>query len=574
MCSVEGFTGKHEFTIEQFTKFNKCRGPDDTTYYEDTFISLGHNLLSISPNQTPKRQPWICPDESILTWNGEIFGLEDGVFDTEWFGETLATKSIAAMKYGVNWMGAGVHYEPNKYRLTLFRDHWGVKGLYYIEMDKQLYFSSTPRPLYAVLQSKGIAVERHDKHFKSFQANDRHMFGTFTPINHIRRLSPGQILVWDIREGKFTGEDTFWGQDRERWNLDMNLNWTPTRLEDKFIEGIKHVCNAPGIPKTISLSGGLDSTLIASIAKDFDDIDVQSVKYETFLPSEGETINKDMFFEWDLARRTAKKFNLPFNTTKYPYDNNKIVKHGQFALSIPQWDRNRWTTRFANISAAAKRGRKIYIVGDGADELLTGYNGDFDYFNEKKRPKLNDKIIAHYADSDFKWWHLKRSTPHWLFGDDQINNRLFTRLIQHVDSFCTTVDHMCGNFGMESRMPFLHQELSKYLLKIPAVDKLHVPYHIPEDDRHMYKGHYKILIRDFMKDYIPVNIRKRHTKIGFSTPWNARDNNRNKALAEEDWKLLEFQANKFFNFDVDFKNEWDDNSESVNDKSVTFDLGE
>jgi len=88
----------------------------------------------------------------------------------------------------------------------------------------------------------------------------------------------------------------------------------------------------------------------------------------------------------------------------------------------------------------------------------------------------------------------------------------------------------------------------------------------------MYKGHYKIMIRDYMKAYIPMHIRKRHSKIGFSTPWNARDDARNQALAKEDWRLLQLQAEKFFNFDVDFKNEWDDNSESVNDSSVTVDL--
>lgn len=572
MCSVEGFTGKHDFTIEQFTKFNKCRGPDDTTYYQDSLLSLGHNLLSISPNSTPKRQPWMCPGGEILTWNGEIFGLENNQFDTEVFGEIISKHSIAKMKHNINWMGAGVIYDPAKYRLTLFRDHFGIKPLYYVEHQQNIFFSSTARPLYAVLQSKGIQIEKDKNHFRSFQSNDRHMFGMYTPVNRIQRLAPGQVLVWDVREGKFVGEDNLWGQDPKKWNLRMNMNWIPEKLEQKFVKGITEVCNAPGIKKTISLSGGLDSTLIASIAKDLDNIDVQTVKYENFTPEQDETINDNMFFEWDLAKKTAKKFNLPFHTTKYPYDNNKIIKYGQFALSIPQWDRNRWTTRFANIKAAADRGSKIYIVGDGADELLTGYNGDFDYFEERNRPKMNKKMIDEYANNDFKWWHLKRVTPWWLFGDDLINNRLFTRMFQHVDSFCTTVDHMCGNFGMESRMPFLHQELAKFLLKIPAVDKLHVPFSYSENDRHMYKGHYKIMIRDYMKSYIPMHIRKRHSKIGFSTPWNARDDKRNQALAKEDWRLLQLQAEKFFNFDVDFKNEWDDNSESVNGSNVTVDL--
>lgn len=82
MCSVEGFTGNHDFTIEEYSKFNECRGPDGTTYYKDMYINLGHSLLAISPNKTPVRQPWKMSNGNYLVWNGEVFGLEDDQFDT------------------------------------------------------------------------------------------------------------------------------------------------------------------------------------------------------------------------------------------------------------------------------------------------------------------------------------------------------------------------------------------------------------------------------------------------------------------------------------------------------------
>ena len=573
MCSVEGFTGKHEFTIEQFSKFNECRGPDGTTYYDDNYVSLGHSLLAISKNQTPLRQPWKMPNGNYLTWNGEIYGLPDDVFDTDWLANTICRKSIAALKRNVNWMGAGVIYDVKNLRLTLFRDHFGIKPLYYLKLNGDLFFSSTARPLYAVLNKYDKPIQKDKKHWKNFQNNDRHMFGRHSPVERIERLAPGQILTYDIREARFLSSDTFWGSDNKNWTLHSDFNWTPKELEKVMIDNITQVCHAPGIPKTISMSGGLDSTLIGSIARKEDDIDVQSVHYEKFKPS-GETINHDMMVEYRLAKRAAKQFKLPFFETHYPYDNNELVKEGQFAMSIPQWDRNRWSTRYANVKAAAERGRKIYIAGDGADELFTGYNGDYDYFSRAKgRPAMDVLNLRTFAQNDSKWAELAHIVPHWLFGHDLINNRLFVRLFQHVDSFCTTLDHICGNFGMESRVPFLAQNLAKYTLKIPATDKLHVPFDIDEETRNMYKGHYKILIRDYMAKHVPKFIRDRHSKIGFSTPWNARDNKRNMGLADEDWKILQYQAETYFNFDnVDFSNEWKDNSS--NDQVVEVNLSE
>lgn len=577
MCSVEGYTGNHEeFSIEQYAKFNECRGPDGTDYYKDQYINLAHNLLAISPNETPRRQPWKMADGRYLVWNGEIFGLPDGTFDTEWLGDKICNESLASLKTGVDWMGAGVIYDPKNLKITLFRDHFGVKPLYYCEFEHNLYFSSTARPLYAVLQSKSKEIKKDKQGWMLFKHNDRHMFGTVTTVEGIRRLSPGSILTYDIRHARFETEDTFWGADRKKFTLDYDMMWTPKEMEEFFIKGIGNVCHAPGIPKTISLSGGLDSTLIASIARDEDDIDCQSVKYENFRPS-GETINDNMMMEWDLAKKAARSFKLPFNTTKYPYDNNHLVEEGQFALSMSNWDRNRWTTRYANVKRAAERGRKIYIVGDGADELLTGYNGDYDYFNRrKKRPGLNKDKLKLWAQHDPKWRHLANITPSYLFGDDDINNRLFVRLLQHVDSFCTVVDHMCGNFGMESRMPFLSQGLAKYLLMVPSVYKLHVPFELPADIRNMYMGHYKGLIRDHMKQHLPRVILNRHSKIGFSTPWNARNDKHNQQLAEADFELLKYQATKYFNFDVDFKNDWkyDTKIDKLNKKVVEVNLEE
>ena len=107
-----------------------------------------------------------------------------------------------------------------------------------------------------------------------------------------------------------------------------------------------------------------------------------------------------------------------------------------------------------------------------------------------------------------------------MFGNDHINNYLLYRTLCMGESFCLVADHLAGSFGMESRMPFLHQGLAKYILKIPGVYKLHVPFdHGPKDykerknERFWRMGNYKSILRDHMKKYYPDHVLNRKRKI-------------------------------------------------------------
>ena len=62
-----------------------------------------------------------------------------------------------------------------------------------------------------------------------------------------------------------------------------------------------------------------------------------------------------------------------------------------------------------------------------------------------------------------------------------------------------------------------------------------------------------------MKHHLPDVVTERRTKIGFATPWNARNDSHNIDLAEADWAIFQSQANKYFKFGVDFNNELEDN---------------
>jgi len=541
MCSIEGFTGHANFSIEQFTSFNKDRGPDDTNYYEDKGIALGHNLLKISPNTTTRVQPYVTDKGNVLCFNGAIYGINDQ-WDTEWLANRIEERGIRSLRHNVNGQWAFAWYEPGKNRVWLVRDHFGQKPLYYFTYKGNIYFSSTPKPLYAVVNKINM-FGIDTKAFALYNSqHNRFYYGKNFPYKGIKRLAPGEIMCFDMNEGKVSARDSLWKDPKLEWNLDMNLKWDPEELEEEIVECFNEVFDhGPGIKKTVSLSGGLDSTLIASVLKDKEGFSATSCSWEDSEIATKE-LNTHMFLESNIAEQTCNEFGIEFDKSIVPRDFNPLMKEAYQALGIPIWDRNRIIPRYVNVKKAAENGNKVFMAGDCADEILTGYNGDFNTFYPSHASKKSFDKSWLNTNNNY-WSSLRTFIPHWLFGNDHINNWCFTRTLAEGDSFCTVADHLAGSFGMESRLPFLHQRLAKYLLTIPGAYKLHVPFkhelfaddYIKRKDQRFWRmGNWKPILRDHMKQYYPEHVLKRERKIGFANPWNARNDKLNQEYGKTD----------------------------------------
>lgn len=578
MCSIEGTTNS-SFDISKFTDINKCRGPDGTHFYKDNNVQFGHNLLEISPNPTKKIQPFVTDKGNVLVYNGEIYGLEEHVWDVEWLANIIEKKGIEHLKEKVNGMWAFAWYEPAKNKLTLCRDHFGVKPLYYTKHHDFIYFSSTLLPLaglYNETDSLGrIAVPSWDIKFENiYEWCDGFNPGESTILGHVKKLYPGQIIQFNVTNNEELGRYSLWDS---KFHLKPNYLWDKWQLKETVTQCISEVCNAPGIKKTVSLSGGLDSSLIASISKDKDNISASSVHWE-----DTNIHNKDpsrhMMDEITLSKNTCKKLNMDHYVTEIPHDNEEFVNETYSAMfGIPSWDIQRLLPRFFNITQAAKNNNKVYITGDCADELLTGYNGDFNLHSEEQLSKeklfyqLGYDLKRKPIETDLGYREVGRMVKPSIFKDDVINNRQFRQLMYHCDGFCTVLDHMCGYYGMESRVPFLHQRLAKYLLTIPGQTKLSIPFDdMPEvkEEREDYKffmlGHYKVILRKYFKEHYTFDVRRRMRKTGFSNPWDARDPKKNQKLRKEQYihhkrhlhrKLVDYKDDLLYNLLHEIKSE-------------------
>lgn len=570
MCDVSGFTGNLPFSIEQFGEVNKARGPDGTTYYDEPFLKIAHSLLSISPNKEGIQQPYT--DErtgNVLAWVGEIYGLGPKLFDTKWLSDLLAMGDVGVehLKYNTNGMWGFMYYNRSRQTITLCRDHWGVKPMYYCVMGETLAFSSTPTPLIMAQNTLGYGTTENKFRKHQWEQNDRFLFGTGYPINGIKKVAPGGIVTWCMKKNKIISHDNLWGD----FKLEPNYGWNSQQIKEKIEKCITEVCTAPGIKKTVALSGGIDSTLIASVAKrnGIKDLTATTIK---FLKKDGKgedfPVNTGMYEEFAMAKQTCAELDVPHKTSVY-HGTHDCFRTTMEKLQVPMWDRKRTAPRHENIKTAAKNKNKIYIVGDGADELVTGYSGDYNYFvddidHEMDRQKWNSRkreikecnkhniplkgVLSSIAE-------IYQMVPQHqnVIGMDGVNNRQWMRAMMHIDGFMTTADHLAGSYGMESRAPFLHQELSKFLLNIPGAVKLQMPTGDMDEwpeDKNVYLGQYKWVLRDPCRDYIPDHVRYRGKKIGFADPVNARDSEYNNLIGNEDYNNY-FEWVSQLQFDVD-----------------------
>lgn len=565
MCSVDGYTGNHNFTLKQYAVFNQDRGPDGTSYWEDDNVHIAHSLLSIQENSSGIQQPYEFGDH-VLSYNGEIFGIEG--FDTQWLADVLQEGAWSQLKYKTNGMWAFSLYNKKTQTITLARDHFGVKPLYYMILDGDLFWSSTAKPLLAVLDNKNIKTrnfqykERHDK-LDGFWLSPYHNYF------YINRLPPGSIIHWNINTKQIV-RDSFWG-DGKNWNLEPNMNWDPDEYREIAERCLAEACYEPRVKKCLSMSGGLDSSLLAYVNRNNENFMASTVTYERIV--EDATTSTRRMDEYIRAEQWAQELGIEQHTITI--DRNYPEKLEEVATRIGDhiWLASRSVPRLENIRNASQHGAKVYITGDMADELVTGYNGHFWYFVDRNRihPNGFTRIIDEFIQGDIvhgeplysevtKWY------PSHLHGYDYLNNHLFYKALFSTDSFCGLVDHLCGSFGIESRIPFCSQEFAKYVLKIPSSAKLKVPTqkmirtthtHLLPNTTHSerfpeiqsaYAGWYKWLIREEFGDVLPSYVTQYHKKIGFSTPWNARNWKLNNKIRMEELRKCLKVVDKTFTF--------------------------
>ena len=386
MCGIAGLITKNKEKDEIIRKMSeriKHRGPDGEGYFIDENVALAHRRLSII-DLSLGNQPMFNEDESIVVvFNGEIYNYLDLKKDLIDKGHIFKTNSDTEVlvhgyeewktdlpKY-LRGMFAFAIYDKNNKELFLARDNFGIKPLYYANMNDTFMFASEIKAFLDVPEFK-----------KEFNEDilEAYLEFSFVPTNetffkNVYRLDAGMSLLYkdgDIKLNKYFKLD---------FN-EKNMSYEDAVLDISNVmsESVnKHLL--ADVEVGSFLSSGIDSSYIVSLAK----------------PSKTYTVGYDIpkYDEIKYAKDLADKLkikNVSKVITKDEYMN--VIPDIMYYLDEPTSDPAAISLYF--VAKLASKDLKVVLSGEGADEFFGGYN----YYREEVDYKFYNKIpyfIRHFV---------------------------------------------------------------------------------------------------------------------------------------------------------------------------------
>ncbi|MEM3101500.1 MAG: asparagine synthase (glutamine-hydrolyzing) [Candidatus Nitrosotenuis sp.] len=344
----------------------KHRGPDDEGFYIKNNVGFAFRRLSIIDLNTGN-QPIHNEDNTIwVIFNGEIYNYVELRKELKGQGHAFYTKSDTEVivhlyeQYGENFpdylngMYAIALWDENKRLLFLVRDRAGIKPLYYSETKDGLLFASEIKAILSVSASKEMDFEAVNQYLAY-----GYIPSPLTGFKYIRKLNAGHILKCHT-----TGYE-----EREFWDLGissndgkLNENEIVNVLIDKLERVIKRQTRSD-VPLGIFLSGGIDSSLIASII-----VEKCNLKLDAFtIGFEDESYN-----ELNNAQLITNKLGIPLH--EFILSEKDVINEIDRIMLFfdePLFDYSAIPVYF--ISKLARSKVKTVIGGEGGDELFGGY---------------------------------------------------------------------------------------------------------------------------------------------------------------------------------------------------------
>ncbi|WP_330949709.1 asparagine synthase (glutamine-hydrolyzing) [Virgibacillus sp. MG-45] len=371
-----------ESEMELFKKQNNLithRGPDDEGYYFDPYISFGFRRLSIIDIESGS-QPLSYNDGQIqLVFNGEIYNylelreelMEEGYAfqtdsDTEVIAALFAKHKEEAFQY-LRGMFSILIWDKETEQLYGARDSFGIKPLFYYENSFGTAFASEKKSITLMMENEEVDKDALH-HYLSFQYVPEPM----TMTTGIKKVEPGHYFI--KKPGQPIQLTRYWHATFQPV-IREKQDWIK-RIQDVMYDSV-NVHMRSDVPVGSFLSGGIDSTLIVSIAKQFNpSIKTFSVGFE-----------QDGFSEIDVAKQTAEKLgveNISYLISPEEYIENlpKIMWHMDDPLADPS------CVPLYFVSREARKHVTVVLSGEGSDELFGGYN----IYRESESLKVFEKV--------------------------------------------------------------------------------------------------------------------------------------------------------------------------------------
>ena len=539
------------------------RGPDDAgtvtfTADEDTApIALGARRLAIIDLSPAGHQPLESADgRYAIVVNGEIYNYVELRRELEAHGQTFRSRSdtevlLAAFAAWGNacWrrcvgMFACAILDRTTRHLTLARDPFGMKPLYYVTRGGLLAFASEIPPLLPLL---GTAIKPDPQRLYDYLDLGITDHGDSTMFADVQSLPAAHYAQIDLAHADRVVPVRYWALDPER-TVDLSFADAAARLRDVFLESISLHLRSD-VQVGALLSGGIDSSAIVMAMRHVagPKLDLHTFSY---IGGQG-AISEERWIDIVNSGAGAIPHKVHLTPDEWSGDSARLVETQNEPFgSIAIYAQNRV---FREVGAA---GIKVVLDGQGADELLAGYRGAWVIrlasLIERGRWMEALKFLMRLARARqpndppprrLALLALARAVPRpiaatarrllrrnerpWIdatwcrrhgitlmssdsgpaSGDGRLRHELWRAVtVLSLPALLRYEDRNAMAYSVESRLPFLTPALAEFALALP-------PEYLVGPD-----GTSKRVFREAMRGIVPDAILDRRDKIGFAVP--------------------------------------------------------
>ena len=557
MCGIAGYLNLNrepaqQEILEKMVSQLVHRGPDGSGNFVDSEVAIGHRRLAILDLSELASQPMVSANGRwVLSYNGEIYNFRELRKDLENLGAVFKSLSdtevvLNALIYWgdeafcrFNGMFALALWDRKEHELTLARDRYGIKPLYYTRDENRIVFGSEIKALLAHPNVQAELNRQGLLEYLTFQ----NFFEDRTLFKNISILSAGSVLK--VSPGKSTRIFKYWDFNFTEPENPAKYEEYEEELYRLFKQAVRRQ-EVSDVPIGSYLSGGIDTGSITAIAsQDIPGLPTFTVGFDVSTASAME----QGFDE----RPAAEHMSYLFQTEQY----EMVLKSGDMERVLPDvvWhlEEPRVGQCYPNFYAAklAKGFCTVVLSGTGGDEIFGGYpwryykpNGpvDFDqfidgYYTYWQRLIPNKQIKEVFSPI---WNDVSDVWTRDLFRDvfpssgssrgrpeDFVNECLYFESKTFLHGLLAVEDRLSMAHGLESRVPFLDNDLVDFATKLPMMCKLREngpSIRIDENDlkrkaleRDFHQKNGKPLLRDAMMRHLPKSVADA-PKQGFSAP--------------------------------------------------------
>lgn len=564
MCGIAGGIWSSSEQAERCLSNALCRmahrGPDNSNFelhpMHQAVAGLGHNRLSIIDLSPAGHQPMHSHDGRwVVVLNGEIYNYPELRTELRSLGHRFFSESdtevllTAWMEWGaaclprLTGMFAFAILDMQAYTLTCVRDAFGIKPFFYAAAENTFCFASEIPALLELVPGRPRLNWQRAYDYLVYGDYDSTADTFFAGIHH---LPPAHWMRVDLTSDKFTLPQRWWQPsitERPDWCFAEAVE----QVREQFLQNVRLHLRSD-VALGAALSGGIDSSAVVCAIRHLE----PELPIHTFsFIAEESAVNEEQWVDLVNVHAGAIGHKVYVRPHELVGDLDDMIR----AQGEPFGSTSIYA-QYRVFQLAKEEGITVTLDGQGADEMLAGYSGypgqrlrslletghlvkGWQFWNEWAKWPGRSRLYAAKAlvaqlvtgrpyemlrtlngSNTLPAWldkaalykhgvhcHFSLQRPEHTFCGRRLMAELACSLSERgLSSLLRHGDRNSMRFSLESRVPFLTQDMVTMLLSMPE-DYLVSP-----------QGETKHVFRAAMRGIVPDEILDRRDKIGFATP--------------------------------------------------------